>query len=78
MKDASKKLLGISLRYIHKGNVRERVIGFIEMKDMDTCAIFEKLIKLLQRFELDPLKYVGQGYDGANFIQEYTEVPKRG
>ena len=32
-KDASKKeLLGASLRYIHKGDVRERAIGFIELK----------------------------------------------
>ena len=60
MKDTSKKaLLGASLRYIHKGNIRERVIGFIELKDMDTGTISEKLMKLLQPFELDPQKCVG-------------------
>ena len=33
VKDRSKKaLLGASLRYIHKGNIRERAIGFIELK----------------------------------------------
>ena len=69
VKDASKKeLLGASLRYIHKGDVRERAIGFIELKDMDTGTISEKLIKLLQPFELDPLKCVRQGYDGASVM----------
>ncbi|KAI6648598.1 Zinc finger MYM-type protein 1-like [Oopsacas minuta] len=67
VKDASKKeLLGASLRYIHKGNVRERAIGFIELKDMDAGTISEKLIELLKPFELDPLKCVGQGYHGAS------------
>ena len=62
VKDASKKeLLGASLRYIDKGDVRERAIGFIELKDMDTGTISEKLIKLLKPFELDRLKCVGQG-----------------
>ena len=68
VKDVSKKLLGASLRYIHKGNVRERAIGFIELKDMNAGKISEKLIKLLQPFELDPLKPVGQGYDGASVM----------
>ena len=60
VKDASKKeLLGASLRYIHKGDVRERAIGLIELKDMDAGTISEKLIKPLQPFELDPLKCIG-------------------
>ena len=69
VKDTSKKaLLGASLRYIHKGNSRERAIGFIELKDMDAGTISEKQIKLLQPFELDPLKCVGQGYDGDSVM----------
>ena len=69
MKDASKKeLLGASLRYIHKGNVRESAIVFIELQGMDAGTISEKLIKLLQPFELEPLKCVGQGYDGASVM----------
>ena len=60
MKDTSKKeLLGASLRYIHKGNVRESAIDFIELQGMDAGTISEKLIKLLQPFELEPLKCVG-------------------
>ena len=71
VKDASKKeLLGAYLRYIHKGDVREKAIGFIELKDMDAGTISEKLIKLLQPFELDPLKCVGQGYDGTSVMSE--------
>ncbi|KAI6648802.1 Zinc finger MYM-type protein 1-like [Oopsacas minuta] len=69
VKDASKKeLLVASLRYIHKGNVRERAIGFIELKDMDAGTISEKLIELLKPFEVDPLKCAGQGYDGASVM----------
>ena len=41
VKDASKKeLLGASLRYVHKADVRERDIGFIELKDMDAGMNF--------------------------------------
>ena len=59
-KDASKKvLLSASLRYIHKGDVKERAIGLIKLKDMDAGTISEKLIKPLQPFELDPLKCIG-------------------
>ena len=69
MKEASKKeLLGAALRCIHQGNVRERAIGFIELKDMDAGTITEKQIKLLQPFELEPLKCVRQGYDGASVM----------
>ena len=56
------------LRYIHEGDVRERAIDFIEVKDVDAGTISEKLTKLLQPFELDPLKCVGQGYDGASVM----------
>ena len=37
------------------------------VKDMD-AGISEKLIKLHQPFELDPLKCVGKGYDGASVM----------
>ena len=56
------------MRYIHKGDVRERAIGLIELQDMDAGTISEKLIKLLQPFEPDPLKCIGQGYDGASVM----------
>ena len=78
VKDTSKKaFLGASLRHIHKDIIRERAIGFIELKDMDAGTISEKLIKLLQPFELDPLKCVGQGYDRLVLCQEDTEVFRR-
>ncbi|KAI6658860.1 hypothetical protein LOD99_15185 [Oopsacas minuta] len=35
---------------------------------MDAGTISEKLIELLKPFEVDPLKCVGQGYDGASVM----------
>ena len=69
VKDASKKeLLGASLRYLHDGNIVERAIGFIELKEMSANSISSKLLELLEPFNLDPGKCVGQGYDGANVM----------
>ena len=69
VKDASKKeLLGASLRYLHDGNIIERAIGFIELKEMSANSISSKLLELLEPFNLDPCKCVGQGYDGANVM----------
>ena len=43
MNDTSKKaLLGASLRYIHKFNIRDWVIGFIELKDMDATVLLSE------------------------------------
>ena len=56
VKDACKKPEGV------------QIAGFIELKNMDAGIIFEKLIMLLQPFEVDPLKRVGQGYDGASVM----------
>ena len=69
VKDVSKKeLLGVSLRYLHDGTLRERAIGFVELKSMDAISIAEKLQNMLQSLTLSPENCVGQGYDGASVM----------
>ena len=69
MKDASKKeLLGASLRYLHDGNIVERVIGFIELREMSANSISSILFELLEPINLDQRNCVNQGYDGANVM----------
>ena len=41
---------------------------------MDAGTISEKLIKLLKPFELDRLKCVGQGYDGASVMSGQSGI----
>ena len=51
VKDVSKReLLGVSLRYVLEGKVRERAIGFVELKGMSAVEISEHLIKILESF----------------------------
>ena len=48
VKDASKReLLGVSLRYVLDGRVKERVIGLIELESLRTVSITQQLLKIL-------------------------------
>ena len=70
VKDVSKKELdlGVSLRYVADSVIRERAIGFVQLKDLSAQCISDELLKLLQPFDLEPVCCVGQGYDGASFM----------
>ena len=67
VKDSSKKeLLGLSLRYVHSGSVKERVIGFIELENLSPHNITQQLVQILEPFDLSKEDCVGQAYDRAS------------
>ncbi len=69
VKDASKKeLLGVSLRYLHDGLIKERVIGFIELESLSAASITHQLLLILEPFNLPKNDCVGQSYDGASVM----------
>ena len=69
VKDSSKKeLLGVSLRYVHSGSVKERVIGFIELESQSAHNITQQLLQILEPFDLSKEDCVGQAYDGASVM----------
>lgn len=68
-KDISKKqLVAVCLRYVHKGTVRERVVGLVDTGDMTAASIARKIKDVLTPFELDPRLCVGFGFDGASVM----------
>ena len=53
VKDASKReLLGVSLRYVLDGKVKERVVGLIELESLSAESITQQHLKILEPFDL--------------------------
>lgn len=54
-KDLSKKeLVAVCIRYIHKGQLKERAVGFVVTGDMSPSAISAKILEVLEPLQLDP------------------------
>lgn len=68
-KDLSKReLVPVCLRYIHKGLLMERAVGFVENGDMSASAISAKILDVLEPLQVDPALCVGFGFDGASVM----------
>ncbi|KAJ8033194.1 Zinc finger MYM-type protein 1 [Holothuria leucospilota] len=68
-KDASKReIVGVSLRYIFQGKVKERAIGFVETEELNATAISSKIMEALSIFKLDRDKCIGFSFDGASVM----------
>lgn len=68
-KDLSKReLVAVCLRYIHKGLLKERAVGFVETGDMSANAISAKILDVLEPLQLDHALCVGFGFDGASVM----------
>lgn len=68
-KDLSKKeLVAVCIRYIHKGVLKERAVGFVETQDMKAGAISGRILEVLEPLQLDPSLCVGFGFDGASVM----------
>ncbi|XP_018915130.2 zinc finger MYM-type protein 1 [Bemisia tabaci] len=60
----------IVLRYVYKGEARERFLGFCDIEDKTARAIVEKIRQCLTEFECNE-KLVAQAYDGALFMANH-------
>ncbi|KAI4793167.1 hypothetical protein KUCAC02_032895 [Chaenocephalus aceratus] len=68
-KDVSKReLVAVCIRYMHKGMIKERAVGFLETGDMHANAISAKILQVLEPLQLDPKLCVGFGFDGASVM----------
>ncbi|XP_031637258.1 zinc finger MYM-type protein 1-like, partial [Contarinia nasturtii] len=65
---SGKEQLSIGVRFFdeHKMIVREECLGFIELNAMDAKTIANFIDNFIQNHGLDPMKCVGQGYDGCS------------
>jgi hypothetical protein len=68
-KDQSKReIIGVSLRYVSNGLVKERAVGFVETSDLSAQSIAEKIVEVVSFFALDPDDCVGFSFDGASVM----------
>ncbi|XP_030072332.1 zinc finger MYM-type protein 1 [Microcaecilia unicolor] len=68
-KDLSKcELVAICIRYLYKGVIKERAVGFVDTADTTANGISDKIIKVLEIFELDPELCVGFSFDGTSVM----------
>lgn len=59
-KDESKQeLTAVCIRYVHRGMLKERAVGFVATVDMTTAGISKKILEVIERLQLDPSLCVG-------------------
>lgn len=68
-KDITKKeQLSIVIRYVLKGEVKERFLGFIALEALDASSLLRSIKEILSQNSIDLEKCVAQTYDGANVM----------
>lgn len=65
---SGKEQLSVGVRFFdeEKKQVREECLGFIQLSAMDAKTVANLIDDFIQSHGLDPMKCVGQGYDGCS------------
>lgn len=65
---SGKEQLSLGIRFYDKSQakIREEFMGFSELNAMDAPTIADEIDRAVVSCELEPNKYVGQGYDGCS------------
>lgn len=76
---SERRLVAVCLRYLLVGSIKERVVGFVDVRDTDSSVegIALKILQILEPFELDPGLCVGFGFDGASVMSGVDAILKR-
>lgn len=74
---STRQLAAVYLRYLYRGSLRERVVGFVDTGDASAEGIALKILQILEPFELDPGLCVGFGFDGASIMSGVQSILKR-
>lgn len=70
-KDESKQeLIAVCIRYVHRGMLKKRAIGFVATVDMTAAGISKKILEVIEPLQLDPCLCVGFSFDGASIMSE--------
>lgn len=76
---AGKEQLSIGVRFFDEKRmiVREECLGFVELTALDAKSVSDAIDQFIQSHGLDPMKCIGQGYDGCNTMSgPYGAVQK--
>ncbi len=55
--------MAVCIRYVQKGQLKERAVGLVDTGDMSASAISAKILQVLEPLQLDPNLCIG--FDGA-------------
>ena len=58
--------LSIVLRYVYKGAIHERFVGFTHAQELNAQALTEYIVGVLDHLQLDIRDCISQCYDGAS------------
>ncbi|KAK9961766.1 hypothetical protein ABG768_007166, partial [Culter alburnus] len=68
-KDKSKQeLIAVCIRYVHRGMLKERAVGFVATVDMTAAGISKKILEVIEPLQLDPSLCVGFSFDGVSVM----------
>lgn len=60
--------MSICIRYVHKLTIKERFLGFVQVKELDALGLTNSIIEFLNSVGLDITKCISQSYDGASVM----------
>ncbi|XP_022180189.1 zinc finger MYM-type protein 1-like [Myzus persicae] len=76
--DAKLEQMSICIRYVHNSVVKERFLGFVELKELNANALSCNIKLFLNNFGLDLSNCVSQSYDGASVMSgQFNGVQKK-
>jgi len=77
--DAKLEQMSICIRYVHNSVIKERFLGFVQLKELNANNALSCNIKLfLNNFGLDLSNCVSQSYDGASVMSgQFNGVQKK-
>ena len=57
----SNKLVAVCIRYLHRGDIRERAVGFVDgSSDLSAEGISNSILSILEELELDPEMFLAR------------------
>lgn len=60
--------MSICIRYVHKLTIKERFLGFVQVKELDALGLTNSIIEFLNSVGLDITKCVSEFYDRASVM----------
>ena len=76
--DAKLEQMSICIRYVHNSVIKERFLGFVELKELNANALSCNIKLFLNNFGLDLSNCVSQSYDGASVMSgQFNGVQKK-
>lgn len=64
--------MSICIRYVYKLTIKERLLGFVQVEELDALGLTNSIIEFLNSVGLDITKCLSQSYDGESVMSGST------